>query len=128
MALGRGVLKTSQRRTSTLPISAAAHCHSSPPPDTRRVQLQHHTPDHHVIQGFGTSPSLSTDRQPTVAFPQKSGQLRRSSSFADLSPPSSQSARKAVVAASRLATRNAAPMRTFMAPTVSRRGTCNSSF
>ncbi|KAK4241586.1 hypothetical protein C8A03DRAFT_41068 [Achaetomium macrosporum] len=31
------------------------------------------------------------------------------------------SARKAVAAASRLATRNAVPMRTFMAPTVSRR-------
>ncbi|AEO70488.1 uncharacterized protein THITE_2034856, partial [Thermothielavioides terrestris NRRL 8126] len=34
---------------------------------------------------------------------------------------SPQSARKAVAAVSRLATRNAAPMRTFMAPTVSRR-------
>jgi hypothetical protein len=40
----------------------------------------------------------------------------------------SQSVRKAAVAVSRLATRNATPMRTFMAPTVSRRGTCSSSF
>jgi hypothetical protein len=33
-----------------------------------------------------------------------------------------QSARKAVAAVSRLATRRAVPARTFMAPTVSRRG------
>ena len=81
MALGRGVLKTSQRRTSTLPISAAAHCHSSPPPDTRRVQLQHHTSDQHALQGFGTSPPLSTDCPPTVAFPQHNPSIVTESRF-----------------------------------------------